>query len=497
MQGTVIVIVTVYLLVMLSVGYLAFRRMKSSTDFMLFGRRMGPLLIGASLAATEIGIGATLGVVENASNLGASRWGLSAVWYILTMGIAFMVISLFAPKLRKAGVKTVPEYFRRRYGDFAGVFTSITMLLPMIGFTAGQFMATAAVFSILFGTSWAISLLIAGSVITACSVMGGMRGVAVTNFIQIILIVLGIFLTLPFAVNFAGGWSQIRANVSLESLDLFKGIGGPQAIIALSVMYLASFTVGQEVVSRYYSASDGKAARRGSMIAALINGIYAFIPAVLGIIILAIVKTGQIDKDFILMQGSLYSLPVLAVFTMPAFVVGLLFVGIISATMSSAESDLLAAGSIFSHDIWKRYIRKEAREHEMLLVTRSAMIVVGIFSVLIALEAASIMDLLVFSFTLRAAGAFFPYVLGHYWKKASTAGAVASLLVGSLVSIVFERHLIPDLTFFGWERQPVIPGLVFACTAFVGFSLLFPPRRETTEFLAHYPKRTFSEDSDF
>jgi SSS family solute:Na+ symporter len=86
-----------------------------------------------------------------------------------------------------------------------------------------------------------------------------------------------------------------------------------------------------------------------------------------------------------------------------------------------------------------------------------------------------------FSFTLRAAGAFFPYVIGHYWKKSSTAGAIASLLAGSVVSLVFERKLVKDLTFFGWEQQSVIPGLVCALAVYIIFTLLFPSKRNSTD----------------
>jgi SSS family solute:Na+ symporter len=89
-----------------------------------------------------------------------------------------------------------------------------------------------------------------------------------------------------------------------------------------------------------------------------------------------------------------------------------------------------------------------------------------------------------FSFTLRAAGAFFPYVMGHYWKKSSTAGAIASLIVGSLVSVIYERKLFPGLGFFGWEQQPVIPGLVCALIVFIIFTLILPSKRETVELPA-------------
>lgn len=432
----------------------------------------------------EIGGGSSLGVVENASNLGKAQWGLSASWYVMTMGIAFVILTFLAGKFRETEVKTVPEYFRRRYGVLAGIFTSLTMFLPLIGLTAGQFMASATVLSVMLGLGWKTSLITVAVIVTIYAVMGGMWSVSITDFIQVGLIFLGMLAAIPFALNYAGGWEQVRANVPPETFDLFGGIGGAKSIIALTIMYISTFTVGQEAVSRYYSARDARAARCGSVLAALINAFYAFIPTVLGIIMLALVNMDKVAASDILARGARYSLPVLATQTMPAVIVGFLFSGIISATMSSADSDLLGAGSIFGNDIYKQFIRRDASDAEVMRVTQLCMVAVGVFSLIVALWSSNIINLLMFSFTLRAAGAFFPYVLGHYWKKSSPAGAIASLVVGSAVSLVYERKFIAGLTFFGWERQPVIPGLVCALAAFVVFTLLLPANRETTELAA-------------
>jgi len=440
---------------------------------------MGPILMAGTLAATEIGGGSSLGVVEKASNLGAAKWGLSASWYILAMGVAFIILMFFAPKFRASEVKTVPEYFRKRYGKAAGLFTAITMILPLIGLTAGQFMASATILSVMLGIGWQLSLIIVALIVTTYAVMGGMWSVAITDFVQVALIILGMFIAIPFSLKYGGGWDNIINNVSPEAFNLFSGIGGWKAIVALIIMYVSTFTVGQEAVSRYYSARDGKAAVRGSLLAAIINGVYAFIPAVLGIITLAIVNMNLVPSDTILSRGARYALPVLATLTMPSVIVGLLFSGIISATMSSADSDMLGAGSIFGNDIYKQYIKPQASDEEVIKVTRITMIFVGAFSLIVAIMATSIIDLLMFSFTLRAAGAFFPYVFGHYWKRASHAGAIASLIIGGIVSVLFERKWIPGLTFFGWEEQPVIPGLVCALIVFLIFSFVMPNKKES------------------
>lgn len=145
-------------------------------------------------------------------------------------------------------------------------------------------------------------------------------------------------------------------------------------------MYITTFTVGQEAVSRYYAARDGRTAQKGSVIAAIINFIYGFIPATLGVIVLALINMGVFDAAQFQSVGSRYALPVLAVTAMPPLVCGILFAGVVSATMSSASSDLLGAGSIFANDIYRQYIKTEATDEEVMKVAKIVMVLAGLLS---------------------------------------------------------------------------------------------------------------------
>ena len=473
---TVTVIVVLYLLVMLFIGWWSSKKISSNTDFMVAGRRLGPFLMAGTLAATEIGGGSSLGVVQQ----GMQNHGISAAWYIMTMGFAFVILTFLAPKFRAATVKTVPEYFRRRYGKSAGLITAIIMLLPLIGLTAGQFIASSVILSTMLGISYKTAVIIVAVVVTIYSIMGGLWSVTLTDFIQVFLIIIGMIIAVPFAMNLAGGWSNVVANVPAETFDMFKGYS-PMAVVSLTIMYVATFTVGQEAVSRYYAARDGKAAKQGSILAAIINFIYAFIPAILGIITLALINMGKFNAEDFADVGARYALPVLAMEAMPAVICGLLFAGIISATMSSSDSDLLGAGSIFANDIYRAVLKPDASSEEVMKVTKIVMAVVGVVSMFIALfNTSSLVTLLMFCFTLRAAGAFFPYVLGHYWTGASLAGTIASLISGSVVVVYLEK--ISGSMLFGMKvSQPIIPGLVVALVFFLVFSKLFPPKVKSTE----------------
>ena len=452
------------------------KRIESNTDFVVAGRRLGPVLMAGTLAATEIGGGSSLGVVQQ----GMESHGLSAAWYIITMGFAFVILTFLAPKFRAAMVKTVPEYFRRRYGKSSGVITALIMFVPLIGLTAGQFIASSVILSTMLNLDYKVAVLIVGIVVTIYAIMGGLWSVTLTDFVQVFLIVAGMIVAVPFATNLAGGWNAVVANVPPETFDIFKGYS-VMDVVSLTVMYVATFTVGQEAVSRYYAARDGKAARQGSIIAAIVNFIYAFIPTVMGIIVLALINMGTFDAADFADVGARYALPVLAMEAMPAVICGLLFAGIVSATMSSADSDLLGAGSIFANDIYKILIKPQASDKEVMIVTRVTMALVGVAATLIALfNTSSILAILMFAFTLRAAGSFFPYVLGHYWKGASTAGTIASLIAGTIVVVYLENFSAGDL--FGIHfGQPIVPGLIAGLIAFLIFSVAMPPKERTTE----------------
>jgi SSS family solute:Na+ symporter len=472
MNYIIVGIVIIYLGIMLYIGYYSSKKIKSNEDFMVAGRRLGPIMMAGTLAATEVGGGSSLGVVEKAYG----NWGMSAVWYVLAMAVTFVILSFIAPKLRNAMVKTVPEYFRRRYGEAPGIVTAIIMMLPLVGLTAIQFTASAVVLSVMTGISYKSSVLIVSLVVTIYSVLGGLWSITLTDFVQMFLIVGGMILAVPFAFKSVGGWSVITSSLPAEKLSLTAGIGWG-TIISLIVMYTASFAVGQEAVQRYYAAKDEKTAVRGSLIAGGVYVIFAFIPAVLGLASYVMVEKGIIDGTAILSNGARYALPTLAIQTMPPILVGLLFAGLISATMSSADSDLLGAGSIFANDIYKVYINKNADDKKILRVTQLTMVVIGVLGLIVALtNTKSIITVLMFSFTLRAGGSFIPYVVGHYWKKASWAGAMSSVIVGSIAVVLVEKNII---AFFGLD--PIYAGLIFSLIVFLIFSNIFPNENNSTE----------------
>ncbi|QEN07316.1 sodium:solute symporter family protein [Oceanispirochaeta crateris] len=465
------IIVVVYLLIMMGVGVFASKRVKTSTDFALAGRKLGPFLLAGTLAATNIGGGTSLGIAEKAFG----QWGLSSVWYVITAAIAFIVLAFIAPKLRSTMSVTISDFFEKRYGPANALVTALVMSLPMIGLTAVQIIASSVILSVMTGWSYVISVLIVTVVVTIYSVMGGLWGVAITDAIQSTLILVGTALAVPYAMHAAGGWSTIVSHIPEQQMSFTDGIG-IKTIISLTLMYIASFAVGPEVIQRYYGGRDEKAVRNGSILGGLICIAYAILPAVLGLAAFAMVQQGIIDTALITSQGTRYILPVLAVQTMPPILVGVLFAALISATMSSADSDMLAAGTIISNDIYKKYIDKKADDNRLLLVNRIVMIICGLLSMGIALtNTKSIIGILMFSFSLRAGGAFIPYIVGHYSNKAGAIASMASLVSGSVAVLLFQTKI----SFFGMD--PVVPGVLISAVVFFGITAIAGNKKTVNE----------------
>jgi len=373
--------------------------------------------------------------------------------------------------VRKSKEKTVPEYFKWRYGRGNGLITALIMIPPVLGDCVIQFTATGLLLKVLTGWSFTTSLLVSAIVIILYSYLGGLYSITMTDVIQWIIIIIGTLITIPYALNSVGGWDKLVASIPAESFNLTSGIGWP-TIISLIIMYIASFLVGQETVQKFYSARDEKTAKQAALICSGMYLLFAFVPAILGLICLGAVKTGVISSAIIEQNGARYVLPTLSFYVLPKIILGFLTAALASATMSSASSDLIGAASIWVNDIHKEFINKNASEQQQLKVVKLAMLALGIIALGISLlNIKNLINVLMFCFTLKAAGTFFPYFFGHFWKGASKVGSYFSIISASTLVILMENF---NLKIFGLE--PIIPGLIIGFVTFILGSYLFPDK---------------------
>lgn len=448
-MNSVAIIMVIYLAVMIGIGVYSKRRIANTEDYHLAGRRLGPIMIAGTLAATEIGGGSSVGVAAKAHG----DWGLSAGWYVVSAGIGILLVTLVAPHLRRSMATTVPEILKRRYGTGAQTITSVVSVLSLTALTAVQITATATIASVLAGVPMRTAILVAGIGVIIYTWLGGMWSVTLTDFVQFFLIVFGFAIAVPFALNAAGGWASVADRLPEGQLGFTK-IGWP-TIIGLIVLYFMTFSTGQEAVQRYFSAKSARAAVLGSLLCGLLMTAYAFIPAIIGLIAKA--EYPDIVSNNALAQVS--------VGLLPPIIAGLLLSAVISATLSSASGDMLGAATVYVKDIHGTFIGKPDDKRELQL-SRMVIIGVGVVATTIAMMSQAIIPLLVFAFTIRSTGPFAAFIFALVWRRTSRLAGLASVIVGTVVG-------------FGWEiaKQPlglmsVIAGSVAGVVVFLTIHLI-------------------------
>ena len=472
MKGIIVSIILIYMLFLFVVAYWSNNKIKNNEDYLVAGRTLGPLVIAFTISATEIGGGSSLSIIEKSYG----DWGFSAIWYILAMAIAFWCISFIAPRIRFVKVKTIPEFFRRRYNDNTALLTSIIMIFPLIGLAASQLIVAGSILSTIIGINYHIAVAIVAITLIAYTYMGGFYGVSYANVVQFIVLFLGMLLCIVFmVVNIANKSYIFNRNFNINSF--FQNRISFKMVISLIIMYISSFSVGQEIIPGFYASKNITMAKKASCLAAYINAIFSLFPVAIGMIFIYYVNY-VVKKNITLLKGdtAVVSFEILKNLV-PPIILGLFFAGILSATMSSADSDIFGAASIFGNDIYRVYINKNATDIKTLEITQKSIVIVGLFAVLVALfNKKSVIDLLMLSFTLRAGGVFIPYILGHYWDNASAKGAFLSIVSGSLVVLIMEQF---GLKFFGFDT--CVPSIIVSFVVLVFFSYLFPDKTSTTK----------------
>lgn len=421
-MGIIWTIIIVYMAAMVGIGLYAKTKIKDSNDYHLAGRRLGPIMLAGTLAATEIGGGSSVGVASKAYG----EWGLSAGWYVVSAGIGILLCSFIAPLMRRAMATTVPEIIGRRYGTSSYAISSILSFVASIALAAVQITATATIVHVLTGFNLTWAILISGIAVVFYTYLGGMWSVTLTDFVQFFIIVFGFAIAVPFALHNAGGFDSVISNLPPEQLGFTKI--GWKTIIGLIILYFMTFSTGQEAVQRYYSARNEKTAVVGSLLCGVLMSFYAFIPAFLGLIALAAFP--NIDAN--------NALATVSVELLPPLIAGLLLSGVISATLSSASGNLLAVASVYVKDIHGTVLKREVKPENELKLSKRLVVLSGIVAIGISLFSQAIIPLLVFAFTIRSTGPFAAYILGLLWDKVTPRAGLYSIVIGTLVGIGWQ-----------------------------------------------------------
>lgn len=430
-------LVIAYLLVTIVIGLVAAKRVKNSADFAIAGRHLPLAMIITTTFATWFGSETVLGIPAKFVNSGLH----GVVEDPFGAGSCLILVGLFfAAKLYRMTLLTISDYFRERYGRSVEVICSVIIMVSYLGWVSAQVTALGLVFNVLSDGAISIPLgMVIGVVsILAYTLFGGMWSVAITDFIQMIILVLGLAILAVFAGQQAGGADKVLALA--VSQDMFKFWPEPNFrdivfFFAAAITIMLGSIPQQDVFQRVMSANSEYAATRGPIIGGICYILFAFVPMFL-VVSAMIIMPEQAAR--LIAEDPQKVLPTLVMTQMP-FVMQVLFFGaLLSAIKSCASATLLAPSVTFTENIWRQFFPHQSDRQEL----KAMRITVLVFSVLvlayaIAMQGTSIYEMVSGAYQVTLVGAFVPLAFGLYWKKASTQGALFAIVMGLLTWLLF------------------------------------------------------------
>ena len=425
-------LVIVYLLVTIAIGLMAAKRVKNSSDFAIAGRHLPMVMIVTTTFATWFGSETVLGIPAKFVNSGLN----GVVEDPFGAGFCLIFVGLFfAAKLYKMTLLTISDYFRERYGRTVEVACSIIIMVSYLGWVSAQVTALGLVFHLLSDgvISIALGMVIGVVSILAYTLFGGMWSVAVTDFIQMIILVLGLSILAVFAADQAGGADKVVALAI--SQDMFKFWPEPNMkdilfFFASAITIMLGSIPQQDVFQRVMSANSLKAATQGPVIGGICYILFAFVPMFLVVSAMIIMPE---QAATLIADDPQKVLPTLVMTQMP-FVMQVLFFGaLLSAIKSCASATLLAPSVTFTENIWRQFRPYQSDQQEL----RAMRVTVLVFSLVvlgyaIRMQGTSIYEMVSGAYQVPLVGAFVPLTFGLYWKRATTQGAIFALVLGLL-----------------------------------------------------------------
>ncbi len=458
-------LVIVYLLVTIAIGLMAAKRVQNSADFAIAGRHLPMAMIVTTTFATWFGSETVLGIPAKFVNGGLH----GVVEDPFGAGFCLIFVGLFfAAKLYRMTLLTISDYFRERYGRTVEVACSLIIMVSYLGWVSAQVTALGLVFNLLSNgvVSLELGMVIGVASILAYTLFGGMWSVAITDFIQMIILVVGLSVLAVFAAGQAGGADKVIALA--VSQDMFKFWPEPNMkdilfFFASAITIMLGSIPQQDVFQRVMSANSIKAATHGPVIGGICYILFAFVPMFLVVSAMLIMPE---QATALIADDPQKVLPTLVMTQMP-FVMQVLFFGaLLSAIKSCASATLLAPSVTFTENIWRQFHPHQSDKQEL----RAMRVTVLVFSLLvlgyaIRMQGTSIYEMVSGAYQVPLVGAFVPLTFGLYWKRATTQGAIFALVLGLLTWGLFL------LTPAGDEFPAQLAGVLASLTGMVLGSL--------------------------
>ncbi|MGM0649209.1 MAG: sodium:solute symporter family protein [Bacteroidota bacterium] len=467
----------VYMIALIGIGYYFLKRNKSTDDYYVGGRSMGPWHVGLSVVATDVGGGFSIGL----GGLGFAI-GISGSWMLFTGLIGAWLAAVFlVPVVYKVGLKhnfhTFPQMLNFFYDKRVAMLAGIISGIGYIGFSSSQILAGAKLASATFidlNLTWA--LIIMGVIAVVYTVMGGLKAVIYTDTVQWIVLISGLTLIgIPVAYNAVGGMSEIREVLPTEYLQ-FDNITWQRAVKWL-VTILPIWFVGMTLYQRIYASQDAKRAQKAWYIAGIFEYPFmAFMGVILGLFARVAFENGMFEAwgyDITGMVDEEMGLPILLRNTLPVGLMGLMMAAYFSAIMSTADSCLMAASGNLLSDIGMKLFKVELKGKALLRASQILTLAIGVVAILIALNLQNVLDLMLYSYAFMVSGLFLPVLGVLIFKKPEPVAAIFAMIGGGSVTVIMT--FLPSLP-FGLDAN--VFGLTFSAILYFGLHYLIKNNRK-------------------
>ncbi len=419
-----LIIIVVYFLAMIAVGIWSRRRSREADDFFVAGRKGSSLFITGSLLATIVG-GSAIMVT---SKLGFIR-GLSGIWWLLVGSAGLLVLGIFlAKKVREFGLYTLPELVEKQYDKRVALAGSILIVIAWIGVIGAQIIAAGSIMGILGIGSPLLWMVIFTGVFVVYTLIGGQHAILRTDTIQTVIIFAGIFGALSLVLVNLGGISGLVEKLPAGQFSFPLGSQfNSYDLVNLLLLVGLTYVVGPDMYSRLFCARDSRVARKSTLWTALL-----IIPVALAITVIGMGASVLFPEI-----SPVEAFPTIIREVLPPFVGGIVLAALLCAFMSSADTTLLTASTIFSMDIAGQ-VRPSLSRKKTLTISRWAIVALGIASLLLALYLGDIVKTIIFALTVYTGGLIMPILAGFYKDrlKVTPLGALAAIVGGGGTALI-------------------------------------------------------------
>lgn len=474
-MSTIVIFITilVYLIVTLAIGVWCSKENKSSDDFYLGGRKLGPLVTAMSAEASDMSSYLLMGLPGLAYLTGLCDVGWTVIGLALGTWLNWFIV---ARRIRRysqqIGAITIPDFFSKRYHDDKNVISLITAIFIVIFFipyTASGFAACGKLFADLFDVDYIVAMVVFAIVIIAYTTMGGFLAASTTDLIQSIVMTMALIVVVAYGAHLAGGFGAVVENAkSLPGYLSFTSTYNPDTQSAqpygfLSIVSTMAWGLGYfgmpHILLRFMAIEEEKKLVLSRRIATVWVVISMGVSVLIGVAGLAATKAGEIE----FLAGSDSETIIIKIATLlsnhgafAAACAGIILAGILAATMSTADSQLLAAASSVSENVVSDFFGIKMSEKKSLFIARATVVVISVIAIFLARDPNSSVFTIV-SFAWAGFGAAFGPVtlLALFWKQSNKWGALTGMLTGGAMVFIWKFLIKPIGGVFGiYELLP-------------------------------------------